>query len=715
MHGMRENLPVTQNEHVLPDGAMLVSKTDLKGRITFCNEAFVAASGFSVTELMGKAHNIVRHPDMPEEAFADLWRTLKAGKPWTALVKNRRKNGDFYWVLANATPVRHNGVVTEYMSVRSKPSREQVAAAGALYKQFREKRAAGLLIREGKLEHSGLRGATRLWRVLTLIHKTALLGSVAALALVLQVTLPASVGGAFHHGLMLGLASLGLVGLAGLAVIMVNAAHTLRAAAVQVDELAQGNFERIFDASGEDELSALQRSLQSLRTKVGFELADSRRLAVEGARIRQALDVAAANVMLADASHDVIYANQSLMTMLKTAETDIRARIPGFEATSVIGSNIDRFHVNPGHQRSMLQSLAATHRTRLELGQRKMDIIITPILDDAKLRIGTVVEWADRTQELNTEAQIANIVTAATSGDLTQRVATEGMTGFFATVANGLNALLENMTSLVSKVQDAVAAVRGGADEISKGNLDLSRRTEQQAAALEEAASSMEQMASAAQLGAEHAQQTDQLARTAREQAESGGQVVSETITAMRSIDDSSKRIANITGVIDEIAFQTNLLALNAAVEAARAGEQGRSFAVVASEVRALASRSAAAAKEIKELIEDSVKKVGQGRVLVDKSGHALTEILNSVTKVTSIITEMSTTSREQATGLEQVNKAVMSLDEVTQQNAALVEQASAAAHSLLEQAGQLDDMMTRYVVNQGQPETTSMPRARVA
>jgi methyl-accepting chemotaxis protein len=239
-----------------------------------------------------------------------------------------------------------------------------------------------------------------------------------------------------------------------------------------------------------------------------------------------------------------------------------------------------------------------------------------------------------------------------------------------------------------------------GAQEISSGNANLSGRTEQQSSSLEETASSMEEMTTTVKQNADNAGQANQLATAARDQAEKGGSVVGKAVRAMAGINDSSKKIADIIGVIDEIAFQTNLLALNAAVEAARAGEQGRGFAVVASEVRSLAGRSATAAKEIKDLIQDSVKKVEDGSVLVAQSGQTLEQIVSSVKKVSDIIAEIAAASREQSSGIEQVNRAVMQMDEMTQQNAALVEEASASSQAMADQARRLNEMLSRYQVD---------------
>ncbi|QYK05121.1 methyl-accepting chemotaxis protein [Shewanella zhangzhouensis] len=457
-----------------------------------------------------------------------------------------------------------------------------------------------------------------------------------------------------------------------------------------------------------------------------------RALAAENARIRQALDNVSSNTMVADADCNIIYLNDAVKKMFSIAQSDIVRDLPNFNSNKLMGANIDVFHKNPAHQRNLLANLTSTYTSQLKVGGRTFRIIANPINDTDGTRIGTVVEWADRTAETAIEHEIDGIIAAASSGDLSQRIATHDKEGFFLNLSNGLNSLVgiadnvisdvvdmfdglakgdltrkingeyqgqfgklkadanatvSRLTEVLGGISESANTVTSGAEEIAQGNADLSQRTEEQAASLEETASSMEQMTATVKQSAENATLANTLAKEASTKADHGGKVVKQAVTAMEAINESSKRIADIIGVIDEIAFQTNLLALNAAVEAARAGEQGRGFAVVAGEVRNLAQRSAGAAKEIKELIRDSVNKVNDGTSLVNQSGNTLQEIVHAVSKVAEMINEISVAAEQQASGIQEVNKAVSQMDEMTQQNAALVEEVSAAGDAMAEQA----------------------------
>ncbi len=307
-------------------------------------------------------------------------------------------------------------------------------------------------------------------------------------------------------------------------------------------------------------------------------------------------------------------------------------------------------------------------------------------------------------------AQTREVVAAAQAGDLTGHIATQGKTGPIAELCEGINALVETMAGIIAQIKLAADTIAVGASEIAEGNSDLSVRTEQQAASLEETAVSMKGLTTTVRRTADNARQANQLAGGAVEVAAQGGQVVHEVVSTMSLINDSSRRIVDIIGVIDGIAFQTNILALNAAVEAARAGEHGRGFAVVASEIRSLSQRSAEAAKEIKQLIGDSVEKVGAGTRQVESAGRTMDEIVVSVKRVSDLMADISTAAQQQSEGIEQINQVVEHIDESTQQNAALVEEASAAARSMEEQSTRLLQTVAAFrVAGAGAPRAAHL------
>jgi len=523
---------------------------------------------------------------------------------------------------------------------------------------------------------------------------------------------------AMRMGVLLTLATLGFVGALGL-VIFRQLTRQLGGEPADVAEVAnkvaKGDFSSRIDLRPGDTTSLfatvahMQQDLQArleadrARAEADLKKAQAEQAAgVENARIRTALDRISAGVTLVDTSGKIVYVNDYAAGIFRTHADDMRRQIPRFDASRVVGSDFGDFGEGSLQDTGSSSDLSGGRTRELKLGGATLRIVATPVVDSSGTPVGTVVQWLDRTQEIAAEQELAMIVANAIDGDLTTRIAEEGKQGFLKVMAGGMNNLIVSVAGVIRAMSNAATEVRSGADEISRGNLDLSQRTEQQASSLEETAASMEQMTSMVKSNADNAAQANQLAAAAREQAERGGKVVSSAVAAMQEINVASKKIADIIGVIDDIAFQTNLLALNAAVEAARAGEQGRGFAVVASEVRNLASRSAGAAKEIKILIQDSVAKVSDGARLVDDSGRALGEIVTGVKKVTDVMAEIAASSMEQASGIEQVNNAVTSMDTVTQQNAALVQQATAAAHTLTEQAANLTELIARYRLDKG-------------
>jgi methyl-accepting chemotaxis protein len=476
--------------------------------------------------------------------------------------------------------------------------------------------------------------------------------------------------------------------------------------------IAAGDYDNTVDLSGSDEAARVLRALDDMQGKLRTQIETERLVAAENVRVRQALDKVSTSVVLADAQNRIIYLNDTASATFARNQHEIRRTLPGFDVQQLRGAGLEALAADSAAEARELATLAGSRTAERELGACTFRTVTSPVLDEGGGRIGTVMEWSERTQEVVVEKDMQGMLSAVVAGDLGRRIDLAGKSGFFEAMSRGVNQLADNMAEVVSKVKRVAVDVHRGADEISDGNANLSQRTEEQSSSLEETASSMEEMTTTVKQNADNAAQANQLALAARDQAEKGGMVVSQAVAAMTGINEASKKIADIIGVIDDIAFQTNLLALNAAVEAARAGEQGRGFAVVASEVRSLAGRSATAAKEIKELIQDSVRRVEDGSVLVTQSGQTLEKIVASVKKVSDIVAEIAAASREQSSGIEQVNRAVMQMDELTQQNAALVEQATAASQAMAEQVRGLNDMLARFQVGIAE---ISAPAARQA
>ncbi|MDD1795098.1 methyl-accepting chemotaxis protein [Enterovibrio sp. ZSDZ42] len=470
----------------------------------------------------------------------------------------------------------------------------------------------------------------------------------------------------------------------------------------------------------------------------------SRIIAEENAQVRQALDGVSNNIMLANNDNEVIYLNEAASAMLREAKSDFSQEIKGFNPDDIIGKSIDAFHRHPAKQRKILSSLSQPFSSEFCVGNKVMTINAMPMRNINGDRIGTAIEWKDRTAEVAIEREIAEVVSRATRGEFGQRIELAGKEGFFYNLAEGLNLLTENvdnsladmqhilaamakgdltqqvekdysgrlaqlkkdtnqtidkLTDVIHSIRETSSTVAASSREIVTGNQDLSARTEAQATSLQSTAASMEQMTGTVKHSAENAFSTKMVSMKARAKAREGGHTISRTIDAMRDITEASDEITQITTVIDGIAFQTNLLALNAAVEAARAGEQGRGFAVVAGEVRNLAQRSANAAKAIKDLIEASKKKVAIGSDLVEESGKTLTEIVAMVEDVGSKMEEISDAAQEQSVGIEQVNLAIAKMDDMTQQNAALVQQATTASESMWHLSQDMTEMLAFFAL----------------
>jgi len=457
-------------------------------------------------------------------------------------------------------------------------------------------------------------------------------------------------------------------------------------------------------------------------------------------------------VIIAGPALEVTFINNSMKQWISDHLSDVKSIHPSANADNMLNTPVLNLFGN--NLRQQIESLSDKHFCELQIGSRILEITFSPILTQSRERVGTAVEMLDVTRTRAVMIEVDNIVNAAEKGRLTDRINMADKRGVNRNLCQNINELLDVTSGFVSDVKDFAKAIASGdlnrtitteyqgtfddvksdanlsieqlkdvmtkitvvatnvetaAREINSGNVDLSQRTERAAASLEETSSSMEEMTASVSKTAENSIKAHKLAVAARNEAEKGGSVVGDAVEAMDGINESSRKIADIIGVIDDIAFQTNLLALNASVEAARAGEQGRGFAVVASEVRNLAGRSATAAKEIKDLIEDSVKRVENGAKLVNESGRTLTDIVSQVKKVTDIVSEISSASQEQSEGISMVNTAITNLDEATQQNAALVEQASAASHSTTAQTDDLVELIRFFKFDSDVPESSTV------
>jgi methyl-accepting chemotaxis protein len=500
--------------------------------------------------------------------------------------------------------------------------------------------------------------------------------------------------------------------------------------------LAGGDAEAEIPGTGlNDEIGEMARSLEQIRA-----------LGLKAARAGASLESASSAMMVVDQNGTVLLPNKAMAVLFGSLSIDLAQELSGFAEQQLVGVDFDTLHNVEAMRTERLMAINEPVSVRMVAAGRTIDLTSSPVFNDRGDRLGAVVEWQDRTGRVAIEREIAGIVDAATKGDFTQRLTESDKNGFMADLSGGMNKLLNvvdngleqvvkmmsalaegdltarmhgnytgafarlkqdadrmggQMEDIVGRIAEVSGAVQTVTEEISSGIGDLSARTEHQASSLEETTASMEELSATVRQNSENAQEANHVAAAAREAAVSGGQVVDRAVAAMGGIEESSRKITEIVGLIQEIAFQTNLLALNASVEAARAGEAGRGFAVVANEVRALAQRAASASKYIKDLITNSEDQVQEGVKLVGEAGGTLEEIVTSVKKVADFVSEIAAASHEQTSGIEQVSSAITGMDEVTQQNASLVEETNGAIQVAVGQVANLQQTVGFFSMSQ--------------
>ncbi|MGF1778990.1 methyl-accepting chemotaxis protein [Vibrio nomapromontoriensis] len=885
-------------EYLIQENEILVSTTDMSGNITFADDNFVRVSGYSREELLGSPHNIVRHPDMPKELFKDFWQEISSGNCWSGIIKNRQKDGGYYWVKSDVTPYYQDGVQQGFMSVRSKPNKVDLEKAKIQYSQFKEGEQGNFIIKRGKVvkkqrshllksltikqrlfglvlvatislltvlgigihssytekeavenlylshieSYSRLRTINELWKENRLLLQSLLLTNdfehnllvsqtlkenaftleqttstlldkfdlehndkieryqiIADQSDLLATTSLADIYSSltsseesnrsyadFRSLIQASIIEIATyeksmndlilenrlqsseiyeqskqvfwfeVALASVITLLFICAYLIFAFIFSRDintrlndirryfmRLVKQDYLFEINVEKDDEIGHVLQSLKIMKVQLAYSMESLRQQAVAVTRIKIALDNVSTNMMIVDSENTIIYVNPSIIDMFKQAEEELEAFSPGFDANALLGININELKLVTINQQTQSinahqltnQAINIEETQEIDINGRIFRIVSNPVIDEAGRQIGYVTEWADRTSEIAVEREIEHVIQSAVKGDFSQRMALDGKNTFFTMLCSNMNRLLEisevsltdivtvlsslakgDLTSqitadysgafgelktssnlTVTKLKEMLLHIKVSADtintatkEIAIGNIDLAQRTEKQARSLEVTSSSMEELTITVKQNSEHSKQANRLAKETSVNALKGGEVVTQVVENMADIHTSSQEVMNIISVIDSIAFQTNILALNAAVEAARAGEQGRGFAVVATEVRNLAQRSAAAAKEVESLINSSVRKIEIGSKLATQAGDSISGVVMSIQEVAQLIEEITQASVEQSVGIDQVTRAILEVDDVTQQNSALVEEGSAAASSLEEQVANL-------------------------
>jgi len=724
---------VVDIERHVEEGTTIVSKTDLNGTITYVNDAFVRIGGYSREELIGQPHSIMRHPDVPKAVFKDLWRTIQADKPWVQLVKNRCKGGEYYWVEANISPIRENGAVVGYLSVRRGISNAQKASGMALYKQIESGKVS---IKDGFVQ--------------TLNSRLCLINHFDPMLILVGMIVMMSVAGTLDALGMLSIQwwlQLAIMAMFFMYALFVRSQlkKRINSFSTLLKAMAESDFSKQTDTKGSTWVAELAGEIKKMQVQMGASYEDNRAQLNYNLRLTTALDNASTFVMVVNKENKIIFYNQALKQFFIKNSTAFSSQYRDFNADTLTERSVLLFNESEATKDLFSNDSMEMVDKEFNLAGLVIRAVKTPVLNEHKECIGAVLEWTDLTQQRKVEKTLDNALNIAAKGHMDITIDTEGLDGFYLYSATNINNLLaslnnaigdmvkilvnlangdmrgriekplggtldamkgatnvslDNLSSIMLQIKDVSNATLQSAKESSDAASDLSERTQMAAATLQEVNASMNIINDMQAENSDSLNTVAQLANNAMALNGNARVAMNDSIEAMQSIADTSGKIEDIIGLIDGIAFQTNLLALNAAVEAARAGEHGRGFAVVAGEVRNLAGKSADAAKDIKTLIQESGHKVREGSEKVQATHAVFNEVDEGVSQISTTLSEVVVSITEQQRNVSQIANAIETLDNNLQSNAALVEEASATALGLNDQADMLNHEVEKFKMN---------------
>ena len=673
---MRNNQPVTQREYVLDEETVLISRSDLKGNVTYANAAFVEVSGYSRDELLGAPHNLIRHPDMPEAAYADFWKTIQAGGTWQGTVKNRRKNGDHYWVNATVAPLRDGDRIVGYTSLRRKASDKQIALADRVYAEIREKgKSRRYALHQGALTRRGLGGFFARFQFTSL--KAKLTGMVVASLLLLGLA-----GGLGVYGLVVSGERLDTLNRSGLeAVAELQRLERQLGRSVELLEPAVRNPRRV-------DLEALSASLESGSQSI-YSLWESYRAT-------------------SHAAPDALQTFNEALTRWNDGVTSAATAIEQAQGFAAFEAFNDIVKPTTDQLRELSSQLVSEERAgaqalvaEAQQGRHYMLIAqLVLMLIGLLIMVGlSVVIFKSVLRGLEGARHMTFQIAAGNLAARERRQSNDEL----GELLYSLDTMRFSLASIVSDLENRVSVVTPAIQRIAAENEELASRTEQQASSLQQTASSMEEMTSTVQQNTDNARQATELAQQNATSTRDTRQQMEQLVERMQRIAKSAEKMTEMIGVIDSIAFQTNILALN-----------GRGFAVVASEVRTLASRSANASQEIRKMIDSTSQEVSGGRSAVEQAEHAIENVMKQVNRVSELMASISTASSEQSSGIGQINSAIAEMDGVTQQNASKVQSIAASADNLALEAFELANVVDAFRLEGAQAESTSVAREKL-